>query len=105
MTFSIKSWTHFLTKTERGRKNLERASIRSSTRVTGGGKTKDDNIQNVKPHIGSHELGLLHHDWIGLVTTMCLFCKFVNVTEKSSNVHKSKYILPSLPTTAARGWC
>ncbi|GFT96587.1 hypothetical protein TNCV_5022341 [Trichonephila clavipes] len=78
----------------------------SHARIETGGKTRGQRrqfgIQNVKHHIGSHELELLRHDWIRLVDRQHIFAlnpkgvetfgKFVNVglTEKSSNVHKSK---------------
>ncbi|GFW99416.1 hypothetical protein TNCV_3007181 [Trichonephila clavipes] len=78
-----------------------------------GGKTRGQRrqfgIKNVKHHIGSHEL--LRHDWIGLMDRQHIFAlnhkvvqtfgKFVNVTEKSSNVHKSKVYFAII--IAARG--
>ncbi|GFX10870.1 hypothetical protein TNCV_3196311 [Trichonephila clavipes] len=78
----------------------------SHARIDTDGKTRAQRrqfgIQNVKHHIGSHEQGLLCHDWIGLADMQHIFAlnhngveifrKFVSVgsTENSSNVHKSK---------------
>ncbi|GFS97962.1 hypothetical protein TNCV_2019001 [Trichonephila clavipes] len=111
MTFSIKSST----KTER--ENLESARQfvalhhqvafhQSHARI--GGKTRwqrrQFGIQNVKYHIGSHELGLLRHDWIGFVAQQHIFDlnqkgvetfgKFVNVTETSTSLKCHLYQQP-----------
>ncbi|GFS51616.1 hypothetical protein TNCV_550181 [Trichonephila clavipes] len=92
MTFSIKSWT----KTER--ENIcgcPPSGHQSHARI--GGQRRQFGIQNVKHHIGSHELGLLCHDWIGFVARQHIFAlnhkgvetfgKLVSVSSTSLKCH------------------
>ncbi|GFS51604.1 hypothetical protein TNCV_550121 [Trichonephila clavipes] len=80
MAFSLKSWTHFLTKLNGGREvwiarrelSTIRA-IRATPALRLGGQRRQFGIQNVKHHIGSHELELLRHDWIGFVARQHIF--------------------------------